>query len=349
MDAREAGISKEECQEYLRNLITDAVPKGYEAVSNATGLFLQYLAQNYVYLDSDAKELADKIFEESIIEAEKLIKPLPDNAENRDKRRKLGAIKKQFPSGKGLIATLTSESRDDLPLIIETKDFFNKYFQTLLDTLYDIIESSMEGTASFAKSGLLFCSIDELLCSYHLAQRGYANQAYTHIRTILEIIDKIELFILDESYVGVWSSDDIKKKLKELKPSAVRKKLNKEKVDPVYSFFSAYGSHSTWEFVSSKSAYKAGTEENKPKVKFTLGGTQDKYHFIIANAFCAFALMQVLLQAGKAFENRIHEEDFSSVLIECIKDFEKYFIKVAETMGANTEDFKEYFANLKVV
>ena len=118
--------------------------------------------------------------------------------------------------------------------------------------------------------GMLFSCVHELVVCFHLAQHGYINQAYTHIRTVFESLNRVELFVRDESYASLWCSDDERTKKRELSPVAVRSKLG-VKGDPLYAFFSAHGPHVTWEYVQSKSARKReASEKENPEIVFFL-------------------------------------------------------------------------------
>jgi hypothetical protein len=45
--------------------------------------------------------------------------------------------------------------------------------------------------------------IDELVTAFHLAQHGFANQAYTHTRTVFESLNLVELFVKDASFADL--------------------------------------------------------------------------------------------------------------------------------------------------
>ena len=252
---REDSITKNTYSKYLISLFQDSELKNPEELTKISLQSFHYLAKNYFNLDSEMQVFADKLFDVCTERFDTVLKESPDTAEVRQAKRIIRAIKKEHPSASGLITSLESKQEIKEPVVIETRKLFEEYFQYFLDCLYDVTEDSHQGQASYAKLSMLFSIVDEMLAAFHMAQHGYVNQSYTHIRTVFEGINLIELFIRDESYAELWFSSDEKTKKKELKPVAVREKLG-IKQDPLYAFLSAHGSHVTKEYVQSKSAKK---------------------------------------------------------------------------------------------
>lgn len=345
-DTEKDKITKEAYHKYLESLFQNAASSGTDAMSQATSEALGFLAKNYLNLTREMQEIADKIFDGCIEHVDSVIKEAPDTAETRHGKRLLRTLKHELPSASGLIMAIESKAKIEEPILIETRNLFEKYFQLYLDVLYDVsVEESHRGQASFAKLSMLFSCVDELVACFHLAQHGYINQAYTHIRTVFESLNKVELFVRDESYAELWCSDDERTKKRELSPMAVRTKLG-VKGDPLYAFFSAHGPHVTWEYVQSKSARKReASEKGNPEIVFFLGGTRIVVHLLWSNVGCIMALFTALLYVGKAFPDRVHDQDYPETLDGFVKEFREYvkrYVEFFKEAGLDTEDIEAY-------
>ena len=76
--------------------------------------------------------------------------------------------------------------------------------QSLIDVLHDAIRTVQRGSANFAITGLFFWLVDEVTTVQFLACRGHATLAYPHLRSMMEINDKIELFTKKPEHADVW-------------------------------------------------------------------------------------------------------------------------------------------------
>ncbi len=345
-DAEKKKITKEEYDQYLEALFRNAAPKGTEAISQATAEALNFLSTNYLNLNNELQEIADKIFDGCIEHFDSALQGAPESAETRKAKRLLRTLKRELPSACGLIMGIESKADIKEPIVIETRNLFEKYFQLFLDVLYDVsVEKTNRGQASFAKLSMLFSCVDELVACFHLAQHGYINQAYTHVRTIFESLNKIELFIKDEYFAELWCSQDERKKKQELSPYAVRTKLG-VKEDPLYSFFSVHGPHVTFEYIKAKSGKKLEvSDKGNPQIEFFLGGTRIIVHLLMANFGCIMALFGALLYLGKAFPDRVHDQDYPDIVEGFLNEFREYskrYVKFFKEAGIDTEDIETY-------
>jgi len=93
-----------------------------------------------------------------------------------------------------LIAVLEQKPDKKPEIIDDTRVIFTTKLQNVLDFLLDVREKRQQGVAGFAKISLFYLCIDELLTAFHLTQHAFVNQAYSHIRSIFENLDKIDLF-----------------------------------------------------------------------------------------------------------------------------------------------------------
>ena len=132
--------------------------------------------------------------------------------------------------------------------------------------------------------------------------------------------------------------------MKKLKPAAVRQKLG-IKNDPFYAFFSAYGSHVTKEYVQSRSAKKSElNQKGNPEIHFFIGGTRITFHLLWANVGCILLLFAAFIHLGKAFPDRVHGQDFVTLIKTYAKDFMVYigrFTQFFKEAGINTEQIED--------
>lgn len=137
--------------------------------------------------------------------------------------------------------------------------------------LWDATRESQHGVAQFATLGLLYWTVDELTAAFYLAERRYTTQAYAHLRTVHDLLDKAELFFQQPEWADVWGSDDKGTILRELKPGAVRKKLGRPSFDPIYGFFTELGTHGTFEALRKRVTQKE-KKEDRTQVAMRIGG-----------------------------------------------------------------------------
>ena len=135
-------ITKEAYHKYLESLFQNAASSGADIMSQVTFEALGFLAKNYLNLTREMQEIADKIFDGCIEHVSSAIKEGPDTTETRQAKRLLRTLKHELPSASGLIIAIESKAEIKEPILIETRNLFEKYFQLYLDVLYDI---SVEG------------------------------------------------------------------------------------------------------------------------------------------------------------------------------------------------------------
>ena len=193
MDDKQSKITKKDFSEYLKSLIGNTAPKsGEELMQFVAAQSFHFLAENYSNMDDEMQALADKMLDDFEKHIGAALKEAPDTKEIREAKRLFRSMQGKLPSASSLIISLESKSGINEPLIAETRGLFQQYFQSYLDFLYDVsIEESHHGIPSFAKLSSLFSIVDELLAAFHMAQHGYVNQAYAHLRTIHESLTRL--------------------------------------------------------------------------------------------------------------------------------------------------------------
>lgn len=345
----ETKVTRGVFQDNVKSLLEKAASSGGEPTDIVVEV-LSFLRDNYSNMTPEMEALADKIIDASIESADQAMKTAPDTKETRAAKLLLRTLKQGLPSAQSLIMSMERRLEIADPIVTEPRVVFEKYFQAFLDAVYDVsIERTQSGTTSFAILGILFSCVDELVAGFHLAQHAYVNQAHTHIRSVFESLNMVQLFLNDPSYADLWCSDEKKRIKQKLSPAAVRDKLG-IKDDLIYRFLSTYGPHPTFEYVRSKSARKAGLSAGgKPEIHFFLGGTRITGHILSANFNCILALLMALSLVGKAFPDSLHQEDYMEILKNAASDWKSYLLRCIEFFKEAGQDTSEIEAYLKTL
>jgi hypothetical protein len=325
-------------QERLKGLLRDVDPADQASVAARLSEFFQFAVDNYETLDSDARGYVDHAFETLRQTVRRTVEASPDGAAKRQAERQLAIAEGQHFEAEPLLRILEASPSVDDPVLPAARATFAELLQRVLDVMYDVTRHTHKGPASFAKVGLFYWAVDELLVAMHLAQRAFTNQAYTHIRTVYEILDKIELFHKNPEYAQLWVSGPDKKVRKELRPSAVRGRLGKPKFDPVYSFFSELGPHGTFKGLQARGARtNSPSEEGRPRFRLWVGGSPLRHHVVWTNSACVDAALTTLVKCVKVFAQYLNEEEMRHVLdssLELQNRFvREHYVKWVESVG----------------
>lgn len=302
-------MTLEELTKKLAELTAGVSHQDQAATGAALGLFFKFCAENYDKLDGEARRRVDDVAEVLRENMQEAVKHLPDTAENRRLKRELASIGGEHQSADALLKILESDPQvTDDPIIGACRAATLEIVQYLLNVLYDVTKKSHQGSATFAKISLSFWTVDELLTALHLAQRGFSNQAYAHIRTVHEFVDKLELFHRDPKWADVWVSGTTKERLRELSPSAVRTKLGNAKHDPVYSYLSAIGTHGSFEGVQARVMARTPVEDRKQFTAF-VGGSPLTQHIVWTCTMVVYTSTLMLVRSIEYFKDCLHGDE----------------------------------------
>ena len=303
---------------------------------------LQWSVKNFEWLDNESQEAVDELLKLMREGARSLVETMPDNPLSRQFRRIASG---DHLMAKSLVNTLVGDTKQPPELVAMPADAFLSILQHMLDVLFDATRLSHSGETDIPNLGLSYSAVDELIVGFYLAQRAFVGQAYSHIRSVYEIVDKLELFHKQPEWIKLWASGDEKKIWKELRPAAVRTKLGNPKNDPLYSFFSSLGPHGTFESVQVRMVkqVKIDTPDERMKVRISVGGhTPFKHHIAFVNTFCAFAAMSLLGTIATIFSEHMNEEEIEGKLGNAAQTFESlienYFLKWLESEGIPTNE-----------
>lgn len=188
------------------------------------GDFLKWLTENDSNFDTDAKTYSDTLFNNLFSAAEKNARNLPESPERRHAIRTAVAGQNKHYKAEQFLNGLEMPPTENDEIAKKWSTLVLDGTQIILDFLFDITDSGKQENYRIVFIGLFYNCVDEITAAHSLARHHYFLQANTHLRTILEILDRTELFARDSKWIDLWSSNDGKKIWNELRPKAVRKK-----------------------------------------------------------------------------------------------------------------------------
>jgi len=280
---------------------------------------------------------------------EREISNLADSPDKRKMLRLIAGVKRKHHKAETFLKRLGMPYPIPIPIVEAARPIFLDAQQSVLDLLWDATQQSQQGVAQFATLGLFYWTVDELTTAFYLAERRYTTQAYGHLRTVHDLLEKAELFFHQPEWADVWASDDKKKILQELSPGAIRRKLGRPKFDPVYGFFTELGTHGTWEALR-KRVTQTGKKHNQAQVAMRIGGTPWDSEVEMAVVGCIFAVFSNLLSIAKVYDARLHRRETVAILrarFEQVRELlHKHFLEPRKREGIDTSALTETLRNL---
>ena len=253
-------------------------------------------------------------------------------------RRLIGLSKGKHFGAEKLIDRFPILSAESDTRINEANKVLSSVMQCLLDLLHDATQSSHSGVAKISVLGLFYWLIDELTVAQFLARRGYATLAYTHLRTSLEILDKIELFTRYPEFAEIWGSGNDKEIWQKLAPPRVREKLGRDSQDPMYKYFSEEGSHATFKALQQRLRHKQRSPEHEMGIAIMIGGTRDPTRQVSILIYCILITTQAIIKAATIFEDRLNVEDVTQLVTSSTEACFSFFRRILDAVDKTKED-----------
>lgn len=317
-------ITKEGLRKHLEGLLTSVTRGDLQAISQKMSEHLTYSIKHYDDLDQEAKKITDDFIEEIKKYNAQIIGQLPDGKMKRQMSRLHASSAGKYFDIETHINALESPPEKINDNLNECVRIFKEGLKYISDFIFDVTQNTLSGSATFGQLSLIMICVNELIVTLHLLKHRYVNQAYSHIRTIFENLDKVELFRRKPEWAEVWAGKDEKKKWNELRPAEVRKKLGKNKYDPIYVLFSSLGPHGTFQAVQVQAARKVRVSEKRPSFTFWIGGTPFEHNTVWVNAFGIYALYSVLLQLMRSFQKYLNAEEGEEILKRIFDELKHY-------------------------
>ena len=245
---------------------------------------------------------------------EVLLQQAPDDASVRKMKRQVAIARKKHHEAKKFIQYFPTILDEEAPLTTEAATVLGNTLQCLLDILHDAMQKSMEGPAGIAILGLLYSLFDELTVAQYLARKNYSTLAYTHLRSVMEILDKIELFTKQPEEADIWASGNEHEVWKKLSPPRVREKLGRSNLDHVYRYFSEQGAHAT--FTATRQRLRLTKDESKEprEIAIKLGGVKDRVRQTSVLIYCIQLAGNGIVKAQSAFTDRLDDVDITEMV-----------------------------------
>ena len=320
-------ITKHDIAKKLREILDDDDVINQKGAISVIQSLVRFLFENYDELDEESRQFLESFKDSIVLQGTKFVQDLPEGSYRRQMNRQLKVIAGKHHSSEALVTILERTAVNPSEVFTDTRRIFVQNLQNALDLLSDVVETSKKGSAEFAKIGLSYFCIDELLAAFHLAQHSFINQAYSHIRSVLEALDKIELFHKEPEWAKLWANENPKeerRRLKELSPVSVRKKLGRDTYDPFYSFFSEFGPHGTFRGIKTRSARKKEVVDGKPEIRFWIGGCPFEHNTISVNTYLLYALDMMLINIGVTYSQFLNKDEVSSILKRIVMESRKF-------------------------
>lgn len=252
-----------------------------------------------------------------------------------------------------LLDLLETPTNDQYELVSETRKIFLPAFEAVSNLYIDVATGKTSGTESFAIRALLTRSFNDLIVSFHLFRQGYELQGNAVARTILESLDLIELFFRQPEYAAIFAEGG-PKAWSTLRPKAVRKLLNKESADEVfsqiYSHLSEMGGHPSFEGLR-RTTYK---KTDGGPVTLTLGAQRFEHSFVFGFGFCFLLLGTVFAKVAgltatlpNNFEYESEVKRVSDIVINAFLHFLDLSKPFSDEHGLDTTKQQEVLAALR--
>ncbi len=319
-----------------------------EGLSQALSSFLQWMFQNYSVMDKTAQTYVDQVVDNFYHAAEKNIAAMPDSAEKRKARRSHAIGEGKHVKSEALLTQLNGPLTDHVSIELEWKKIATDGLQVIIDLLFEVQFEGNIQKAELCSLSLYYNAVDEILAAIHLSSHRYIIQANAHFRTLLETLDRIELFFKDEKWIDVWSGDDQAKIRRELSPGNIRKLLGREKSwDPLYNYYSGLGTHPSFEVFKARALQK---EKDPPKTATMFVGGTPLVHL---QMFCFGLGLSVIHRLASSIFNHLsrffNNEDAIQMMDSLVDDQKKFttehFIPWALEEGIDVNKLKDSIVN----
>jgi len=273
----------------------------------------------------------------------------PDGADIR-KMKRLVALgrKKHFEAKKFIDYFPTILQKEDV-LVDKAVLILGKTLQCLVDILHDATQDSQDGPAKIAILGLSYWLFDELTVAQYLARRNYSTLAYTHLRSVMEILDKIELFTKKPETAELWASGNEREVWKKLSPARVREMLGRDSLDPVYKYFSEEGSHATFTAMRPRLRKQSSVSGETPKIAIMIGGMKDSARQMSILIFCIQLGGQAIIMTERAFSDRLHDLDITNMVTKLTADTNAFYGNFLDSFDGSSVDMEPLKVQMAVL
>lgn len=312
---------------------------------------MRWLGEHEASLSEEANQYFNTVLNNLFTTAESNAKKMQESPEKRQALRLAASGLEKHIAADGLLKGLEREPVDQDDVLKDWSTILLKTQQATLDLLFDITSYSSGMNHSAVILGLLYACVDEFTAAHHLARHHYYAQAYNHLRTILETLDRIELFVKQPEAVAVWAGDDKKRIRNEFTPAKIRERLGKEKFDPIYGYLSENGTHPTFDMFRGRAVRNANPDSREARV-FVAGTPFEHiriFHFVISLLVGNMILSRMI----ELFQKYLNADECFHVMTDLTQGFttfnEKHFVPWAAQQQIDASElttlFESFLAN----
>lgn len=314
-------------EQLKRRFIELLQASGEEGIGPAIGEFAKYIGEHITDLTPEAEEIVEKFWAVLKPEVDAAVQRLPDTPEGRQIKRLFARTEGKHWDAEGLVRGLEASVDPKHPVVGAARPLFLRHFQVYLDLLWDVAQHTHEGPADVVRMVMFALAADELLVAFHTGQRGYASQAYAHVRTVFEAMNLVELFTRRPEEADVWVSADNKTKYHEFRPIAVRMKLHEKRWDPIYGWLSEQGTHVTWDTIRNRAAFSRSRRSDEPgQIGLWVGGAPFVHNYMFATYLCLHALVMVMFKLAAVFNRYMNIKEAKELLRSASADLTQFVL-----------------------
>jgi hypothetical protein len=347
-DEPAVAITLKDFQAFAQDRISEGIAHP-EQLHDRVEEVLDFAVANESSMDAEANAYLSNLMDTIASLYERAMGNLADSPDKRKILRSIAVVRRKHHKAETFLKRLGMPYPVPIPIVEAARPIFLDAQQSVLDLLWDATQQSQQGAAQFATLGLFYWTVDELTAAFYLAERRYTTQAYGHLRTVHDLLEKAELFFHQPTWADVWASGDKKKIRVELSPGAIRRKLGRPKFDPVYGFFTELGTHGTWEALR-KRVTQTGKKEDRAQVAMRIGGTPWDSEVEMAVGGCIFTVFSTLLSIAMVYDARLHRREVAAILrarFEQAREFlHEHFLEPRKRKGIDTSALTETLRKL---
>ena len=325
-------------------------PDDLQAQVAAFNEMLTYGVERFDDLDDEAKDFIDRNVSILSDAATDAIAALPDSPEKRQMMRKAKLARGEIVRQQANLDTLGTPRSRETPSLVAAEQFVVAALQSAANIIHDISDQRRNGVQDAALIATFTGAMDDLLAATHLLRHGYSNQASSLLRATHESIELAELFRIDESEAELWATGSAHERWKKQRPAAVRKKLRKDKFDPLYAILSESGTHSSFRGFQNRSGQTGDINAETPRIMIWIGGTKN----LVVLHMTAFVLMyetfSLVLGMSKAFAPEIDNDEYSDNIDTLLADLRRivteHLLPSLTDAGLDTSGLSDLLASI---
>jgi hypothetical protein len=305
-------ITEKDFRDFVQRRMADAVTAP-DRFRDRFQEIMDFAVANESSMDDGANAYCDNLIDAFATMFEVGLAGMADGPDKRRLLRLVALTKRKHHQAQNFLVGLGRPLPTPFPVAEAAKPIFLDSLQSILDLLFDATREHQKNAGEFASLSMLYWTVDELTTAFYLSERKYTTQAYSHLRTVHDLLDKAELFSHDPQLADVWGGADKKKILKELAPGAVRKKLGKPRFDAVYDFFTERGMHGTFSAVQ-KRVIRRGKSQNTTRIAMWIGGVAFDEEVDIAVSSCVLSALLTLIKVADVYRARLNAEEVQATV-----------------------------------